>query len=240
MRRDVACGTGHAHQGNDALIQVSCFKAATHKGTVFVIECIAAFGTSQTNIVKTCLEKMWIMTWGPCVVIHRVCGQQLTEITRQPPRLVGENPRKGLEPFSKRRERMQSVGRETESEPSLHHCMHHLVLHGPRSGNHILRNIFNEIPPWLGYSSVAVLCVLRNSHETGSTRYRDWWDGRWWKALEELMQQRGVVKLTLSMRHRRALWPTLLYLVWKPELPRDSSQYKNNIAACWLRNPSPS
>ena len=37
-----------------------------------------------------------------------------------------------------------------------------------------------------------VFCEIRKQHETGPTRYRDWWDGRWRKALEEVRQQHGV------------------------------------------------
>ena len=47
------------------------------------MECKAAWGASQANIVKTCLEKMWTTTWSPSVGINRVCGHQLIEITWQ-------------------------------------------------------------------------------------------------------------------------------------------------------------
>ena len=59
-----------------------------------VLECTAGWGVSQASIVMTCLGKMWTTTWCPSVVINRARGQQLIEITRQPP--SPERPRKGL------------------------------------------------------------------------------------------------------------------------------------------------
>ena len=87
-----------------------------------VMECLRNRTSS-----KLASRKMRNTTWISSVVINRVCGQQMIEITRQPPRPVGENPREGLE--GKGCNQQGAFDRDRESEPSRHHTVHHLVLH---------------------------------------------------------------------------------------------------------------
>ena len=138
-----------------------------------MVECQEAWSSSQANIVRTCLEKMRTTTRGPSVVLNGVCVACRWSLSRQQTkRTVAIN--KAL------------FGGQGESEPSRHRSMHHLVLHGPRSEYHFLREIFDEMPtcPMLVSS-----LENRKQHETGPTRYRDWWERLWREALEELMLQ---------------------------------------------------
>ena len=87
--------------------------------------------------------------------------------------------------------------------------MHDLVRYGLRSGNQILLKYVYEMPRRASEIAMLLSFVfwdIRKKHETGSTRYRALWDGRQRKALENLMQQRGVVKLTLPMSIKGMTW----------------------------------
>ena len=59
-----------------------------------------------------------------------------------------------------------AVGWERESEPSRHRVMH---LHGTRSGNHFLRDIFDELPPCLGAKFVNSTRLGQRDTEIGGT-----------------------------------------------------------------------
>ena len=131
----------------------------------------------------------------------------------QPPRLAGENLRKGLE--GERCIQQVAVGRERESDPSGHHSMHHRVLHCPRSGTHILCEIFYEIPPSF------VFCDIRK--------------GRRRTALEELMQQHSEGQTDAVDDASRML----LNPVGNQNLCAIALSTNRSFAALWLRNPSP-
>ena len=91
------------------------------------------------------------------------------EITSQSLRLVGNDPRKSLELSvneGKGCNQHDAVGRERESGPSLRHRVHNLVLQGPRSGNHFIRELVYEISLCPSDPDVDVLEVLRNSQTT--------------------------------------------------------------------------
>ena len=117
----------------------------------------------EANIVKTCYDKNVNHDLGPLCV----CGQQLIVVKPQPLKLVGENPSKGLEAL-RQTQAEDAVGRERESELSRHHGTHHLALHGPRSGNHVLRGKCCEIPPCSGDPGAACcpLCSVKFANST--------------------------------------------------------------------------